>query len=134
MYWPGTFAQWFEAHDSFGVTEVGTKWGLAEGRVGGPAMFETFILLANAGTTAADVTVTYLRENGSTLVRQYTVEPTSRFNIWANAVGPELANERFGALIEVTNGVPIAVERAMYNSSAGVLFAGGSNATATRIP
>jgi hypothetical protein len=97
-------------------------------------MFETFILLANAGTTAADVTVTYLRENGSTLVRQYTVEPTSRFNIWANAVGPELANERFGALIEVTNGVPIAVERAMYNSSAGVLFAGGSNATATRIP
>ena len=55
---------------------------------------------------------------------QYTVGPTSRFNIWANAIGPELANERFGAIIEVTNGVPIAVERAMYNSSAGVLFAG----------
>ena len=29
-------ADWGEAHNSFGVTETATKWGLAEGRVGGP--------------------------------------------------------------------------------------------------
>ena len=34
MYWPA--ADWGEAHNSFGVTETATKWGLAEGRVGGP--------------------------------------------------------------------------------------------------
>ena len=34
MYWPGDGCEWSEAHNSFGVTATGTKWGLAEGRVG----------------------------------------------------------------------------------------------------
>jgi hypothetical protein len=50
------------------------------GRVGGPHNFHTYILLANPQTTAADVTVTYLRESGALLmVKTYTVPPTSRF-------------------------------------------------------
>ena len=35
MYWPGAFATWYEAHNSFGLTAIGPKWGIAEGRVGG---------------------------------------------------------------------------------------------------
>ena len=53
MYWPAD--DWGEAHNSFGVTETATKWGLAEGRVGGPQHFVTYILLANPTTTAAEV-------------------------------------------------------------------------------
>ncbi len=37
MCWGTTGAGWREAHNSFGVTTTGTKWGLAEGWSGGTA-------------------------------------------------------------------------------------------------
>jgi hypothetical protein len=134
MYWAGDASQWIEAHDSFGVTATATKWGLSEGRVGGPEGFDTFILLANPTATPAALQVTYIRETGSPVVKTYTVGATSRLNIWVNAEVPELVNEAFGAVIEVTNGVPIAVERALYNTSGGVALASGTNATAVKLP
>jgi len=33
QYWP--HGNWYEAHNSAGETSAGTKWALAEGRVGG---------------------------------------------------------------------------------------------------
>jgi len=142
MYWPGTAASWVEGHNSFGVTSTETKWGLAEGRVGNPPgvpdsltpNFETYLLLANPSTTVANVRVTFLRNTGAAVVKEYAVGPTSRFNLSVNALVPELVNESFGAIVESLNGVPIVVERAMYNSSSGVPFAAGTNATATPLP
>ena len=61
------------------------------------------------------------------------MQPTSRFNVEVHTL-PELANESFGSLIEVTNGVGIAVERAMYSDSAGVVWAAGTNALGTQLP
>ena len=34
QYWPYSPPEWYEAHNSFGVTQPGTHWGLAEGQVG----------------------------------------------------------------------------------------------------
>jgi hypothetical protein len=48
--------------------------------------------------------------------------------------GPELADESFGALIEVTNGVGIVVERAMYSDALGVEWAAGTDALASVLP
>ena len=81
MYWPGAAQPWGEGHNSFGVVDAGTKWGLAEGRTGGPLKFHTYILLANPQTTDANVTVTFLRESGAPVTQTYTVPKTSRFNI-----------------------------------------------------
>jgi hypothetical protein len=61
-------------------------------------------------------------------VQTYTVPPTSRFNIDSSGV-PGLKDESFGALITVTNGVPIIVERSMYWDVDGIAFSGGTNAT-----
>jgi hypothetical protein len=134
QYWPFTPDRWYEAHNSFGVTSTGKKWGLAEGRVGGPQHYQTFILLANPGTESTAVDVTFLRTDGSTLTKHVTVPATTRVNI---AIGtgpdvPELTNEEFGALIESTQ--PIAVERAMYSDANGIIWAAGSNATGTKLP
>ncbi len=134
MYWAGASNTWSEAHNSFGVTATARAWALAEGRVGGPSEFETYVLIANPSSTIAQVRATFLRTTGSTVVKSYDVPPTSRFNIWVNAMVPELANEDFGVLIEVVNDVNVAVERAMYWTSGGVSFAGGTNATAVRLP
>jgi hypothetical protein len=132
MYWPRTFTEWFEAHNSFGVTETATRWGLAEGRVGGARGYETYILLANPNTQDARVRLSYLRSDGSTIVRDLTVPATSRLNEYANAVSG-LSNEEFGVIVESTNGVPIAVERAMYWNALGQPWAAGTNALATKL-
>jgi hypothetical protein len=95
--------------------------------------YQTYILLANPNDDPADVTITFLRENGTTLVKNFTVDPGSRFNVGVG--GPETAeivDERFGAVITSTQ--PIAVERAMYSDRNGVTWQAGTNATATRLP
>ena len=51
QYWPATPDQWYESHNSFGVTAPGTRWGLAEGRIGGPENYET---LSAAGESRHD--------------------------------------------------------------------------------
>ncbi len=117
------------------VVDSGFHWGLAEGRVGGPLHCHTYVLLANPETTAAEVTVTFLREDGKApIVKTYTVPPTSWFNIHVNLVSPDLHDEYVGADVKATNGPPIIVERSMYWDSGGVLFKGRTNATGVRLP
>jgi hypothetical protein len=130
QYWPSPV--WHEAHNSFGATAAATRWGLAEGRVGGTSAWQTYILLANPGDDPAEATITFLRENGTTVVKSFTVPATSRYNValtGADSVVPELVDEAFGAVIEST--LPIVVERSLYNNSNGVVWAAGSNAVAT---
>ncbi len=138
MYWPGDPSQWQEAHNAFGVTEVATRWALAEGRVGTSLGYETYILLANPSDTPASVRVTFLREQGAPVEKLMTIPPASRANVLVVSNqsvtdAPGLNNERFGALVEVLNGVGIAVERAMYWNSGEVVWAGGTNATAIKV-
>jgi hypothetical protein len=135
QYWPQP--AWHEAHNSFGVTSAATTWGLAEGRIGGPRAEQTYILLANPSTEhAAEVTITFLRENGATpVVKTFTVQPSSRFNVaiaGATSDVPELSDESFGARIDATQ--PIVVERSVYGNANGMTWAAGTNATATRLP
>jgi hypothetical protein len=135
QYWP--HGNWYEAHNSAGETAAGTKWALAEGRVGGDNHAQTYILLANSGTQAAEVTAMFLRENNPStpIVKTFIVPPTSRLNIAVTGPGsdvPELADENFGTSLVSTQ--PIIVERSMYTDANGVVWAAGTNATATRIP
>jgi plastocyanin len=62
------------------------------------------------------------------VLKDYTMPATSRFDIDSSAI-PELQDESFGALITVTNFVPIIVERSIYWDSNGNTFSGGTNAT-----
>jgi hypothetical protein len=132
MYWPASLP-WREGHSSFGVVEADLRWGFADGRVGGDANYHSYILLANPQTETANVKVTYLRERGAPVVETYTVPATSRYNIDVNGIA-DLQGASFGAVIEVTNQVPIVVERSIYWDADGVLFAGGTNATGIKLP
>ena len=135
QYWPDPAPQWYEAHNSFGVTEPAVSWGLAEGRVGGPEGYQTYILLANPDASkSAPVTLTFLREGKPSFTKTFTVNPTSRFNVTTGpgSLVPELQDERFG--VQITAGEPIVVERAMYSNAGGVIWSAGTNATATRLP
>jgi hypothetical protein len=45
---------------------------------------------------------------------------------------PELTNEAFGTIIESTQ--PVIVEHSLYANANAVIWAAGTNATATRLP
>jgi hypothetical protein len=133
QYW-GT-PVWIESHNSFGVTAPGTRWALAEGRVGGDDGAQTYILLSNPGQTAGSATLTFLRTDGTTVAKTVDLPPASRITFGVTgpqSEAPELVNESFGTRIESTQ--PIIVERSLYSSANGILWAAGTNATATRLP
>jgi autotransporter-associated beta strand protein len=135
MYWGGDASPFGEGHNSSGMVATATRWGLADGRVGGPENFVTYILLANPAPESAAVTVTYLREGGAApIVKTYTVQGASRFNIDVGTMVPELHDESFGARVDVTNGVDIAIERSIYWNANGIFWAGGTNALGTPLP
>jgi hypothetical protein len=134
MYWPMTPASWNEASNAFGVTETALRWGLAEGRVGGPNAFQTFILVANPDTTVANLTLTILRTTGAPIVKTLAVPAGGRLTITTGpgSAVPELADESFGATI--VSDRPVFAERALYSNANGVFWAAGSVATATALP
>lgn len=135
QYWPDPAPRWHEAHNSFGVVATGTRWAFADGRVGGANEAQTYVMVANPGTSAANITVTFLRGGGAAPVtKTYVVPPTSRFNVRTGpgTPVPELTEESFGGLI--TSDQPIAVEKALFWNAAGQIWAAGTNANATRLP
>jgi hypothetical protein len=143
MYWVGPPGPWADGTTTFGTPTPGLRWGFAEGRVGGPYTFHTYVRVFNpAYQVAAEVKVTFLKSDGTTVVRTYTVPgvansvppPTLNFiTIDVNAI-PELAGESFGTIVESTNGVSIVTERSMYWDADGIFWAAGLTTVGTRLP
>ena len=136
MWWPGDASQWFEGHDSAGALLSGTKWGLADGEVGGALGTETYILIANTSNADGMVQVTIVYDgDGGTSVLTRPIRANSRTNVAVGVDVPAAANRRFGAVVESIGPSPvqIVVERAMYNNARGVTWAAGSNNLGTRL-
>ena len=131
QYWPNTPGEWFEAHNAFGVTTAATRWGLAEGQVGLFEQANTYILLANNGSSAANVTIDYIRENNVPVTKSYVVPANARLTVAPGVIVPELREEKFGAVI--TSSQPIVVERALYWNANGEFWSAGTDATATAL-
>ncbi|MFQ6015957.1 MAG: YncE family protein [Anaerolineae bacterium] len=101
-----------DGHASIGAKEPSPTWYFAEG-FSGPT-FDTWILLQNPNDRPTDVTLTFMKEDGSKVVRQLELEPTSRLNVWADQIVPNVA---FGTVVQA--GQPIVAERAMYFGEGG---------------
>jgi hypothetical protein len=98
-------------HESAGVTAPATEWFLAEGATG--SFFETFVLIANPNSAAADVTITYVTETGQSVIRSRSIPANSRATINIEAEGSTtLANAAVATRVLST--LPVVVERAQY--------------------
>ena len=78
---------------SAGIAQTGITWGLAEGELGGPRGFQTYVLIANPSSEAAEVDV--------------LVDPGQAFGTGANATTRmclelmlELADQEFTTIRE----------------------------------
>ena len=65
--------------DTIAVTVAQLSYSLAEGATG--SFFDLDVLIANPNAQAAPVTVTFLKENGTTVTQQLTVAATSQLTI-----------------------------------------------------
>src|SRR5262249_43240745 len=68
MYWVGAPGPWADGTSTFGTTSAALRWGFAEGRVGGDAAFHTYLRI-DAVSAPANVTVTFLKRDGTIVVR-----------------------------------------------------------------
>ena len=119
MFWD---ASGYGSHGGTAVDGPRTRWLFAEGSEG---FFNTFVLLANSGSAASNVTLTFLREGSTPFTRVVSVPPTSRVTVAANGI-PELVGRSFSIVVDAT--APIIAERAMYFGTAR-LFDGGHEST-----
>ncbi len=99
-------------HASAGITTPAPIWSFAEGATG--PYFDTFLLIANPSSDVLTVNATYLLPSGATIRRQYQVAPMSRFNIWIDQEGPELADTAVSTVLESVDDQPFVAERAMW--------------------
>ncbi len=131
-------ANFVAGHVATGLTAATTRWGFAEGLEHGHhgTFFRTFYLLANSTPNPAQITATFYREDGTGIVRTFTVGAKARFTLPAGLY-PELSNQTFAAFFESTNGTPVIAERAVYwddsffgaHASPGTAWTAGAFAT-----
>jgi subtilisin family serine protease len=111
-------------HGTIGVKTPGNTWFLAEGdsRPG----YDTWILLQNPNMSdVANVSVTFIKDDGTTQVAHYAVDPRTRLSLFADTIVP---NTTFGARIDSDQ--QIIVERSIYVANG----AGGHTSSAMQIP
>ena len=102
-----------------------------------PASYQTYILLANPGTTPATVTITFLRESGAPDRPDPSPSRRSRrFNVAVGGGGQRRCRSwpTSSSAPIITSTMPIVVERALYGDAGTQVFGIGTNATATPLP
>jgi len=113
MYWN----EWYSytsgpgkrgGHGGLAANTLATTWYLPEGYVNNE-WTGNWIAVLNPHYQAATVTVTYYKEDGSTVVQAYTANARSRLSI---TVGDTPGPGSYGARVEST--LPVAVERVAY--------------------
>ncbi len=94
-------------HSSAGVPALARTWYLPEGSTAPP--FQEWILVANPGETATNLTLDFMREDGTVLSRRYSVDTRARLSVDVNAEVPNAA-----VSVRASSDKPVVVERSMY--------------------
>ena len=111
---------WQGGHDVSGIPSPAEVFYFAEGttRTG----FEEWITIQNPNSEDAQVKITYMRGDGSTTEKYYTVKANSRETVGVNSDVGTGDTEAYdvSAKVESTNGVSIVAERPMYFNYQGM--------------
>jgi len=124
---------WTGGHDVVGATAPQAAWWFAEGTC--RPQFDPWICIQNPGATDADVTITYMKGDGSTASQQVTVPKNSRVTVDPRlklGTGDDAAHD-FSFKVECTNGQNIVAERPMYFNYKGV-WTGGHDVVGATAP
>jgi uncharacterized repeat protein (TIGR01451 family) len=112
------------------AVEANPTWYFAEGATTG--RFSLFYLLTNPNDSAVNATVTFLRQVGDPIVKQYVVPAFARLTIPVNTTDPGLASADLGGIVVADK--PIVAERSMYLSTPTTTWDAGSGGTGVTDP
>jgi hypothetical protein len=130
MMWDSTK---YGAHAETGVPTAASRWYFAEGAT--HSGFELFYLIANPNDRDVSVRVRYLLpDSQAALERSYDVAARSRRTVWVNIEDPRLEATDVAAIVTAAEDQSIVVERAMYLSRRGELFAAGHASAGATAP
>ncbi len=96
------------AHGTTGSRILSNTWYFAEGYT--QFGWQTFVLVANPGASAADVTITYEKQAGGTVTDTVTVGAGQRYTFVGHV---DVPNEAFSVTVSSTQ--PIVSEMSMYD-------------------
>ena len=105
---------WNGGHDAVGSVAPASEYYFAEG-TGRPG-FDPYICIQNPGSAAADVTITYMKGDGTTDSQTLSVAANSRATVKMKdklGEGNDSAHD-VSTTVECTNGQLIIAERPMY--------------------
>jgi FtsP/CotA-like multicopper oxidase with cupredoxin domain len=125
--------KWTGGHDVVGITAPAPTFYFAEGTA--RPDFDPYFCVQNPGDTDADVTITYMKGDGTTQDQSFNVLANSRFTVSAKdflGEGDDYAHD-FSAKVECTNGQDIVAERPMYFNYLGK-WTGGHDVVGTTAP
>jgi hypothetical protein len=105
---------WGAGTSTLGAPAAAAEWFFAEGLAN--PVFDTYLLLLNPGTTAAEVDIEVLQAEGGPITLTRTIAPRSRLTVHLNSASPALASSSssFGLAVRSINGAPIVAERTMW--------------------
>ena len=104
------------AHNTMAAPAPSKLWYLPEGSTAKP--FTENVLVMNPNGTPANLTLSLMKEDGSSIQKEYTMKPTSRLTLEMNDILPDTA---FSTKVESDQ--PVVVERSMYFND----WRGGTN-------
>lgn len=134
MWWAANWP-WYEGHAAAGSTTSGIAWAVPEGRHGGAAFDQTYVLVGNTTATPGQVRLTLIPDTGAAVTRDVPIGASQRLTLNIGDLF-ELTEARFSVIVESlgTPGVPLAVDYARYRSVNGIPFSGGGATPAIPVP
>ena len=125
---------WTGGHDAVGATSPATAFYFAEGTC--RPDFDPYVCVQNPNSTDADVTITYMKVDGTIVTDKLTVAKNSRATVSPRTklgTGEDAAHD-FSIKVECTNGQKIIAERPMYFNYHGIWTGGHDAVGATALP
>jgi BarA-like signal transduction histidine kinase len=94
--------------------QTALSYYLAEGATG--SFFDYDLAIANPNTTAAPITVRFLKEDGTTVTQAYTIPPGARRTYRVDNI-TGVGTNAVSTVVTSTNGLPLLVERSMFGDA-----------------
>lgn len=104
-------------HNAVGASLLSQEWYLPEGSTKPP--FSESLAVINPNDRVANLAVTFMRVDGTSEVKHFAMNPSTRLTLDVNALMPDSE-----VSAKVVSDMPVAVERSMY-------FAGGLGGTSS---
>jgi len=128
---PAAYANWTGGHDVVGLNGAAPTFYFAEGTC--RPNFDPYICIQNPNAADANVTITYMKGDGSTPSQSLTVPAHSRSTVNVKDVLGEGDDAAHDFSTKVASDRPIIAERPMYFNYKGV-WTGGSNVVGATSP